>query len=248
MTEIQKPARYSLFDAIRGFAVINMVLYHLLYDIFAAYGVWTDFAFSAPFFIWERFICFTFIIVSGMSVNFSKHGFRRGITVNLCGFAVTVVTVLIAPEQSIWFGVLNFLGCAMIIAFTLRNELRRIRPVVGMIIFFILFMLCYGIPQGHIGIFSYPLIKLPDSMYQFRWLSFLGFPSSDFYSTDYFPILQFIFLYLFGFELWRFIEQKGFDRFFRKKIPVLDFIGRQSLIIYMVHQPLLYGICWLIFR
>lgn len=248
MTDIQKPARYSLLDAIRAVAVVNMIVYHLCYNIFTVFGVWTDFYLSAPVVIWERLISFTFIIVSGISVNFSSHGCRRGIIVNLCGLAVTIVTALLIPEQAVWFGVLNFLGCAMIITFILRNELKRISPIVGMAGFFILFMLCYGIPEGHIGIFSFPLIKLPESLYQFKWLSFLGFPSKDFFSADYFPLLQFIFLYLFGFELWRFIEQKGFSEFFRKRIPVLDFIGRHSLIIYMVHQPILYGVCWLIFR
>ena len=246
MTDIQKPARYSLIDAVRAAAVINMIAYHLLYNIFTVFGVWPGFYLSTPAIIWERFICFTFIIVSGMSVNFSRHGYRRGIILNLCGAAVTVATVLLIPEQAVRFGVLNFIGCAMMITFALRNELSRIRPEVGMAVFFVLFMLCYGIPEGYIGIFSCPLINLPQELYQFRWLSFLGFPSRDFFSADYFPILQFIFLYLFGFELWRFIEQRGIDRFLHKKIPVLDFIGRHSLIIYLVHQPVLYGICRLI--
>ena len=240
--------RYSLLDAIRAFAVINMVLYHLCYDIFCVFGVWNNFYLSLPVIVWERFICCTFIIVSGVSMNFSSHGYRRGIILNLCGYLVTVVTVLFMPDQAVWFGVLNFLGCAMLITFALRRELRRIPPLVGMGIFLVLFMLCYGIPRGHIGLFSYPLITLPEALYQYRWLAFLGFAPDGFTSADYFPLLQWIFLYLFGFELWRWIAQKGLNRYFTRRIPVLDFIGRHSLIIYMAHQPLLYGICWLVFR
>ena len=239
--------RYSLLDAIRAVAILNMIAYHLCYDIFCVFGVWSEFYLSLPVIIWERFICCTFIIVSGISMNFSRHGYRRGIIVNLFGFAITIVTVLAIPDQAVWFGILNFLGCAMIITFALRNELNRMKPLVGMVIFFLLFMMFYGIPHRFIGLFSYPLIHLPDALYQYRWLAFLGFQSRDFFSSDYFPLLQWIFLYLFGYQLWRFLAQKGFDRFFYLKIPVLDFIGRHSLIIYVVHQPVLYGICYLIF-
>lgn len=239
--------RYSLLDAIRAVAVINMIAFHLCYDIFCAFGVWPEFYRALPAVIWERFICCTFIIVSGISMNFSRHGYRRGVVVSLCGFVITIVTVLLTPDQAVWFGVLNFLGCAMFITFALREPLDRVRPTVGMAVFFLLFMLCYGIPQGYIGLFSFPLIQLPDALYRSRWLAYLGFTPDGFYSSDYFPLLQWIFLYLFGFELWRWIARKGLDRYFTRRIPVLDLIGRRSLILYMAHQPVLYGICLLIF-
>ena len=244
---METKVRYSLIDAIRAVAVVNMVAFHLCYNIFVVFGVWTDFPVSTPVVIWERFICCTFIIVSGVSLNFSKHGYRRGLIVSLCGIVVTLVTIWFMPEQTILYGVLTFLGAAMLLTFALRKALSRIPPIVGMIVFFLLFMLCYGIPYGYLGLFKLPLIRLPEGLYQFRWLAFFGFAPRDFSSADYFPFLQWIFLYLFGFMLWRWIRQKGLDRFFCKKIPVLDFIGRHSLIIYMAHQPVLYGICWVVF-
>lgn len=244
---METKVRYSLIDAIRAVAVVNMVAFHLCYNIFVVFGVWTDFPVSTPIVIWERFICCTFIIVSGVSLNFSKHGYRRGLIVSLCGIVVTLVTIWFMPEQMILYGVLTFLGAAMLLTFALRKALSRIPPIVGMIVFFLLFMLCYGIPYGYLGLFKLPLIRLPEGLYRFQWLAFFGFAPRDFSSADYFPFLQWIFLYLFGFMLWRWIRQKGLDRFFCKKIPVLDFIGRHSLIIYMAHQPALYGICWVVF-
>lgn len=244
---METKVRYSLIDAIRAVAVVNMVAFHLCYNIFVVFGAWTDFPVSTPIVIWERFICCTFIIVSGVSLNFSKHGYRRGLIVSLCGIVVTLVTIWFMPEQTILYGVLTFLGAAMLLTFALRKALSRIPPIVGMIVFFLLFMLCYGIPYGYLGLFKLPLIRLPEGLYRFQWLAFFGFAPGDFSSADYFPFLQWIFLYLFGFMLWRWIRQKGLDRFFCKKIPVLDFIGRHSLIIYMAHQPVLYGICWVVF-
>lgn len=248
MKEEQAKTRYSLIDALRAVAIINMIAYHLCYNIFTVFEVWPEFYLSPPIIVWESFICFSFIIISGISVNFSRHGYKHGIIVNLCGLAVTVATVLFLPSQAIWFGVLNLLGCAMLITFALKKELSRINPYISAAIFLILFILCYGIPNGYIGLLSHPLIRLPDALYQFKWLAFLGFPSKDFFSADYFPLIPWIFLYLFGFELWRIIERRDHARFFRFKIPVLDFIGRHSLIIYMAHQPILYGICLLIFN
>lgn len=238
--------RYSLIDAVRGVAIINMLAYHLCYDIFCVFGVWPDFYRAAGTVVWERFICCTFIIVSGVSLNFSRHGYRRGLIVSLCGLAVTAATLLFLPEQAIRFGVLSLLGCAMIVTFALRNALRRINPIMGMLVFFLLFMLCYGIPRGYLGLFAHPLIRLPEAMYRWRWLAFLGFPDRGFASADYFPILPWIFLYLFGYQLWRWLERRGFDRWFLRGVPALDFIGRHSLIIYMAHQPILYGVCYLI--
>ena len=240
--------RYGMIDAIRGAAVIHMLLYHLCYDIFCVFGVWEDFYRCVPVVIWELSICTTFIVVSGVSLHFTRHGWRRGLIVSLCGVVITAATVLLTPDQAIWFGVLSFLGCAMLITYALRKALDRMAPSAGAAVFFMLFTLCYGIPYGFIGLFTFPLIQLPEVLYRFKWLSVIGFLSKDFHSADYFPILPWIFLFLFGYQLWRYLKQKQLDRVFLCRIPVLDFFGRHSLIIYMVHQPILYGVCWLIFR
>lgn len=243
---MNEPRRYHLIDAIRGAAVISMILYHLFYDIFFFFGDHPEYITFTPVYLWERSICVTFILVSGAAMNFSRHGYRRGLIVGVCAMIVTLVTYFFSPKEMIWFGVLHFLCFAILLTTALRPLLDRIKPLVGMIVFFILFMLFYGIPLGHIGLFSYPLISLPEAFYQYRRLSFLGFLTDDFITMDYFPILQWIFLFLFGYQLWRFLREKQLDRYFCRRIPVLDFVGRHSLIIYMIHQPILYGICWLI--
>ena len=237
--------RYSLIDAIRAVAVISMVLYHLFYDIFCLFGGHPEYCQLTPIYIWERSICTAFIVISGVSLNFTRNGCHRGLIVAGCAMVVTLVTYVMFPEEAIWFGVLHLLAFSMLLTTALKPLLSKIKPIVGVIIFFLLFMLCRGIPNGYIGLFSYPLIRLPAALYQYKWLSVVGFLSNDYYSMDYFPILPWFFLFLFGFYLWRLIKEKGFDRYFYKKIPVLDLIGRHSLLIYMLHQPVLYGICYL---
>lgn len=238
--------RYSLIDAIRAVAVINMILYHLCYDILYFFTDRMTTNATDPFPVWERMICVTFIVISGVSINFSRRGYRRGIIVGLCAMLITLATYIFTPQMTIWFGILHFLCIAMLLTTALRPLLDKLDPLVGMILSFVLFMLCYGIPTGFIGIFSFPLLSLPEALYRYKWLSILGFYSKDFFSADYFPILQWIFLYHFGYHLWRFLKAKQLDRFFFRRIPVLDLIGRHSLMIYMIHQPILYGACYLI--
>ena len=126
--------RYGLIDAFRGFALVNMVIYHFCYDIFAVYGLdpaW----FTYPWVIvWERFICVSFILISGVSLHFSYHPIRRGLIINLCGLLITFVTALVIAEQAVWFGVLNLIGCAMLIATLLRKLLDKINPFAGAVL------------------------------------------------------------------------------------------------------------------
>ena len=245
--EKNRAARYGIIDAARAAAVINMIAFHFVYDCFYFAGDWERFSFNPAAIVWERFICVSFIIISGISLNFTRRGYTRGLIVLLCGRAVTAVTYFFIPDQVIWFGVLSFFGCAMILTYALRGLLKKVNVWIGMGVSLILFILCYDIPQGYIGIFSYPLIRLPEGIYELKWLAFLGFPHKAFFSADYFPILPWIFLYIFGYILWRAVKSRGLDKRLVRSVPVLSFIGRHSLIIYMVHQPVLYGICWVIF-
>lgn len=234
--------RYHLIDALRGFALVNMVLFHLMYDIFNIFSAGTGWNSEPLTIIWERFICCSFIILSGVSFNFSHHPFKRGIILNACGFLITVVTVLVMPSQAVWFGILNFLGCAMMISYPLKAYLENIKPVVGAIVSLLLFAFLYGVPEGYVGFFGIELFKLPEFLYGAKALAFIGFPSADFHSTDYFPIIPWIFLFLSGYFVWRVIKNCNADRFFMRKVPFFDFIGRHTLIIYLLHQPIIMGI------
>ena len=70
MTNERTPTRYSLLDAIRAVAIVNMIAYHLCYNIFCVFGVWADFYRHPAAIVWERLICGTFILISGIAVNF----------------------------------------------------------------------------------------------------------------------------------------------------------------------------------
>lgn len=238
--------RYELIDSLRGFAIINMVVFHTLYDIFMIYGNGTFFS-SQWCAVWERFICVSFIIISGVSFNFSHHTVRNGIIVSLCGFLVTIVTTVALPSQAIWFGILNLLGISMLICSALKNLINSTPPVLGAITSFLIYAVTYGVPNGYIGFLNFPIIELPQVLYACKYLSFIGFRSSDFVSSDFFSIIPWLFLYIFGIFLWRIIKNKNADKYFYIKIPLLNTIGRYSLVIYLAHQPIIMLVMTLIF-
>lgn len=242
---LKENKRYYLLDSLRGISIISMIAFHLCYDLFMIYGINTSWYFCPITTVWERSICVVFILVSGMCLNFSGNGIKRGILLNLAGFAVTCVTVIAEPNQAVWFGVLNLIGCSMMIVSVLSDNLKKIRPLSGALISFLLYAVSYDVPKGYVGLFGLDIVKLPDFLYSCKYLAFLGFPSSDFFSTDFFPLFPWIFLFAAGFYLWNFIVEKNLTKYFELKIPVLDKIGRYSLWIYLAHQPIIMGILML---
>lgn len=239
--------RYYLIDALRGFALLNMVIFHLLYDVFQIYDIDAQWYFQPLTIMWERFICISFITISGISLNFSHNAYKRGIILNIFGFIITIVTFIVMPNETIRFGILNFLGCSMLILQSLRYFFDKTSPVFGMVFSIVLFAVTYGVPNRYIGFFNIKLFDLPDFLYGVNWLSFSGFRSADFSSSDYFPIIPWIFLFFAGYFIWRFIKNIKAEKYFSFNVPLLGSIGRYSLWIYLAHQPIIMGILMLVF-
>lgn len=140
--------RYFTLDALRGFALINMVAYHFCYDLRYLYGLPLRFMDERSGFCWQQMICWTFILVSGASADLSRRPARRGMAVLGCGMLLTVVTFLIMPGQRIVFGVLHLLGCAMLLTAGLLPLLQRLSPAAGAAGSFLLFLGTRWISSG----------------------------------------------------------------------------------------------------
>ena len=239
--------RFHLIDSLRGLALVNMTAFHLCYDIFVVYGGDLDWPKLTGIIIWERYICFSFILISGISLNFSRRAYRHALVVNACGLLITAVTAIAVPSQAVWFGILNGIGCSMLLAQALRRVLERVNPFAGAAAALLLFAVFYRLPDRFLGFFSVPLLRLPDALYSFPPLAAVGLPADGFLSADYFPLIPWFFLFVCGFFLWRIIIRIKAERFFVKGLPALSFCGRHSLLIYMIHQPVLMGACALFF-
>lgn len=124
--------RYLLIDAIRGFAITNMVIFHFLYDVYIIYGKNTSW-YALPYIhVWQQTICWTFILIAGFVWQLGgSNNFRRGIFFNICGLAISFITWVIIPTEAIRFGILNFMGCAVLLTIPLRQGLDLILHTPG---------------------------------------------------------------------------------------------------------------------
>lgn len=233
--------RYFVLDGIRGLALISMIVYHGIWDLvylFSRNWSWYE---SPVGYWWQQSICWTFILVSGFCWSFSKRKWKRGMITLLSGFLITAVTLIAMPEERVIFGVLTLLGSSMLLLTLLEPFLKKCNPTLGLVTGMACFLILRNCNQGYLGFESWNLIPLPGTWYQNLATAFLGFPPSDFFSTDYFSLLPWFFLFLSGYFGYRIMEQR--DRLTilqRKTIRPLEWIGQHSLPIYLLHQPVLY--------
>lgn len=116
-----KSPRLHGIDALRGLTVLSMVAYHFMYDVEVVYGINPDWYRIPAVHIWQQSICWSFILISGFVWSWGqKKNLRRGIVINLWGLVITAVTLIALPSEAIWFGVLNFIGCAVLLLIPLH--------------------------------------------------------------------------------------------------------------------------------
>jgi len=245
---MEKKRRYELLDAFRGFTILSMIGYHFSYDVFILYDRNPGWLSNPMGFLWQQSICISFIFICGLCASFSRDLFKRGFLLNLCGLLITAVTVIFSPSAAVYFGVLNLLGCSLLLLIPVKKMVSdKTWPMIEVITLF-LFVLFRNVTKGYLGIGDRILYAVPFSFYESKWMVPFGFPYRGFYSSDYFPILPWFFLFLTGYCFSFYLKKtEWLKKALTPKIPLLSFIGKHSLIIYMLHQPVLMGICMLLF-
>ena len=218
MTERTK-TRIAFFDMLRGLAIINMVAYHGIYDwvyLFDGSAPWFE---THSAYLWEQAICWTFILLAGAVCEYSRNLAKHG--------------------------GLHLLGISMLVTVCLPALIKRMPSFLSAAVCFLLFLFLKGIPRGFVGIGDIPLWYLPDFLYQFSWGFVIGFPKEGFWSSDYFPVIPWMFLFGTGMFLWRGLRPRWEKQLLRlPKISFLEKIGQHSLLIYMVHQPIIFALLW----
>lgn len=173
----------------------------------------------------------------------SRRHLRRGLLVFGGGALVSLVTCVLMPENRIVFGILTCIGSCVLLLIPLEKLLKRIPALPGMVGCLLLFLVARNCNHGELGFETISLMQLPRWLYRNDLTAYLGFPQPGFFSADYFPLLPWVFLFLFGYMLYRVLEQHHLNEqlFARGQVPVLGWMGRHSLLIYLLHQPVLYG-------
>lgn len=242
--------RIYWIDNIRAIAMISMVLYHTVWDLVYMYGMNWQWYRSDLAFMWQQSICWTFILLSGFCWNFSKNPLKQGMIVSGAGIIVTVITMVFSYESRIVFGVLTLIGASALLLIPLQKTFEKMPAWTGFVMMFFMFACTYLINDGYLGIFRLELAELPQSLYANFFSTFLGFTEWGFFSADYFSLMPWAFLYFAGYFLYRLWREKKIPgaMCMNRKMPVLTSLGKKSLLVYMLHQPLIYMILFLIFR
>lgn len=223
--------RFDILDAWRSLAVVLMIVYHFLYDLYIFGVISGAQMFSAGLNVLERFICCSFILLAGASARFSRNNLRHGLIVLAAGLAVEIGAAL--AGQTIRWGVLMLLGTSMVIWHFAGKYLQKLPG--------------WLMALGSGGLFFLTRWWTGRVTAPVDWLYPLGFMAPGFRSADYFPLLPWFFLFLIGTVLGGWCLEHRENRLLTAPLPAaLTWPGRHSLIIYVLHQPLLYGISYLI--
>jgi uncharacterized membrane protein len=226
---MQQRNRVWEIDFIRGIAIILMTIFHLIVDLkdFYAYKI----EYLSGFWYYEgKLSAILFMLVSGISCTFSKSNIKRGLKVFSFGMLLTLTTYFYDPETYIRFGILHFLGASMILYNFIKNLNNKMLIAIS-----ILFILVGNI-------FSDMLV---DSPYLFP----IGLINKNFASLDYYPLFPWFGIFAAGILIGKTVYKNRKSIFpFNFKHDFISLLGKHSLPIYLIHQPALLAILFVIHK
>ncbi len=245
----QKAGRLAGLDTIRGITLLSMMLYHTCWDLVFLFGKKIPGYSGLGGYVWQQSICWTFILLAGFCWSLGSHHLKRGLIVFGSGILITFVTLLVMPESRVIFGVLTLIGSCMLLLIPMEKLLLKLRAEIGLAGSFLLFLLFRNVNTGYLGSGNWNILKLPDGFYENLFTTYLGFPQKGFFSADYFSLLPWFFLFLTGFYLYQLVQKNHMmEKLFSWGVPGFDVIGKHSLLIYLLHQPVVFGISWMLFQ
>lgn len=226
-------------DALRGICVIAMVLIHFVYDAVRFFGLFS-WDFSPAFQMLMNWGGVIFLVISGICATLGSHCVRRGVIVFGCGMVISAVTVGLyllnfAPHIIIiYFGVLHCLGVCMMAWHFLKKLPTRALTLLS----------CVTIALG---------LWFRSFRVGYDGLFWLGLISDNFESADFFPLLPHLGFFLAGTVIGRTLYRRKQTLFPGADLrsPLIRFCtacGKHSLLIYMLHQPLIALVIWLLGR
>lgn len=213
-------------DFLRAGAIILMVVFHLVFDLNEFVGIKIDYL--NGFWYWEgKISALIFIFLAGISSGFSKNNVKRGIIVLAFAMVVTLVTYILYKDQYIIFGILHFLAVCML----LYPLLQRINNI-------ILLVMAAAIAFG--------AIPLKDIVTDNVYLLPLGITYKGFSTFDYYPLIPYLSVFILGILAYKTYYYKKLS-LFKNYIEnaFIRTVSKNSLAIYLIHQPMLIGMIYL---
>ncbi len=187
-----------------------------------------------------------FIFIAGICCRFSRDNLKRGLLCLLSAGLVSLITHYFIKGGGIYFGILHLIAISVLSYYFLSNYINLILARHGILISSALFIIFSKVEKGYLDFIILRLPIMPE-LYTNNIFFPLGIYSSDFYSGDYFPILPWIFIFYLGVFYGVYIINNQSPRFiYNSYCPPLGIIGSHTLIIYLLHQPIIYGVLYLI--
>jgi uncharacterized membrane protein len=233
MTSTAAP-RLQLVDALRGFAVAQMIVYHFIYDL--AYFGWVNLTMTRdqPWIAWRTAIVTQFLLLVGVSLvlrtSFKPSAadfWKRWTQIAAAALLVSVGSSIVFNQRFIYFGILHFVAAALLLARPLLR-LKAWNIVVG--------IACIAIGL----IYTNEVFNTPPA-------TIVGFMTFKPRTEDYVPLFPWIGVVLIGAGLAA-LWQRANWRIRHTLVPLNDrapswllFLGTWALTVYLVHQPLLLG-------
>ncbi len=223
--------RFWELDAVRGIAVAMMILFHLLFDL-NYFGFAEIELYEGGFLLFQRSIAFLFLTIVGISLSISndKHNsstyfILRGLKLAAVAALITVTTFIYPNNGFIVFGIIHLIVLSVLLAPVYIRH-TQMNLVIGIL------LLVAGI------VAPLPQISEP-------WLLWLGVKFPGFSSLDYYPLYPWFGLVLLGTYLGKKLYAPHGKRLFNftkpdsMAIEACEWLGRNALAIYLVHQPIL---------
>ncbi|MDD5172170.1 MAG: heparan-alpha-glucosaminide N-acetyltransferase [Candidatus ainarchaeum sp.] len=219
-------------DSVRGIAIVMMLFYHTLFDL-VFLGMISSVLYLLPVVLFQRTIGFLFVITAGVALTLSEskneegyeRHFLRALKLAAVAAMITLVTWIVVPDRFITFGVIHMLALSTLIA-PIFFKLGKWNVVLGAAIMAIGLLVVGTVVDN-------------------TFLFWLGFPYPGYTALDYYPMLPWFGVVLLGMGLGTVIFPNGKPKFKIPKLPLMDqlaFLGRHSLTIYILHQPIILGI------
>lgn len=223
-------------DALRGVCILCVIVVHFLFDLSFFGGL--DLTLPAWYVFLQEYGGAIFVVLSGVCVTLGSKSVRRGLIVFACGMLITAVTYgmyrlgMSGADVVVKFGVLHLLGVCMLV----YPAFKKLPPAALALLGLAIAITGYAI-RG---------IIVPQ-----RWLFPLGLTYEGFTSSDYFPLFPQLGYFLIGAAIGKtaYREKKTLLPGSFQKTPIARFFcwcGRQSLFIYLLHQPVVYGLLELV--
>jgi len=229
--------RVQSIDALRGLALVAMIVYHFAFDL-RFFGVTrADFE-NDPFWLAARgTIVASFLALAGISAVLadragvdSRRSMRRIGVIALCALAASAASYVVFPRTFIYFGILHCIALSLVIARPLVRQPRSC-AILGVAI------IIAGL------VFSHPAFDA-------RATSWIGFTTTKPATQDFVPLFPWLGVLLLGVAAGNVLSTTQFRSLapLGRAPAMLRAMGRHSLAIYMAHQPVLMALLWAVLK